>query len=97
MVKILVVDDDKNIRKLLSVVFEREGFSVFLAGDGKQALAVLDAETIDLVVVDIMMPNLDGYEFTESVRTVNAKLPIIMVSAKQLSEDRKKELESRSV
>ena len=82
--------DDKNIRKLLSVVFEREGFSVFLAGDGKQALAVLDAETIDLVVVDIMMPNLDGYEFTESVRTVNAKLPIIMVSAKQLSEDRKK-------
>ena len=90
MVKILVVDDDKNIRKLLSVVLEREGFSVVTACDGQEALETLDKEVIDLVIVDIMMPNLDGYEFTESVRAVNDKLPIIMVSAKQLAEDRKK-------
>lgn len=90
MVKILVVDDDKNIRKLLSVVFEREGFSVLLAADGQQALELMDKEVVDLVIVDVMMPHLDGYEFTESIRAVNNNLPIIMVSAKQLSEDRKK-------
>ena len=90
MTKILVIDDDKNIRKLLSVVLEKEGFVVFLAKDGQQALEIMDKEIIDLAIVDIMMSNVDGYEFTKCVRAVNDKLPIIMVSAKQLSEDRKK-------
>ena len=90
MVKILVVDDDKNIRKLMTVVLESEGFTVISASDGEKALDIMDKETIDMVIVDIMMPNIDGYEFTESVRETNAKLPIIMVSAKQLAEDRKK-------
>ncbi len=90
MVKILVVDDDKNIRKLMTVVLESEGFTVISAPDGKKALDVMDKETIDIVIVDIMMPNIDGYEFTKCVREANAKLPIIMVSAKQLAEDRKK-------
>lgn len=90
MVKILVIDDDKNIRKLLSVVLQNEGFVVFSASDGQQALDIMDKEIIDLVIVDIMMPQIDGYEFTKSVRAVNEKLPIIMVSAKQLAEDRKK-------
>ncbi len=90
MVKILVVDDDKNIRKLMSVVLKGEGYSVLLASDGKEALEIMDKEAVDMVIVDIMMPNIDGYQFTEQVRLVNSKLPIIMVSAKQLSEDRKK-------
>lgn len=90
MVKILVVDDDKNIRKLMSVVLETEGFSVVTASDGKQALDIMDKENVDMVIVDIMMPEIDGYEFTESVRLVDDKLPIIMLSAKQLAEDRKK-------
>ena len=90
MVKILVVDDDKNIRKLMTVVLESEGFTVLSASDGKKALEIMDKETVDMVIVDIMMPNIDGYEFTECVRESNAKLPIIMVSAKQLAEDRKK-------
>ncbi|MBQ7237146.1 MAG: response regulator transcription factor [Clostridia bacterium] len=90
MVKILVVDDDKNIRKLMTVVLESEGFTVISASDGEKALDIMDKETIDMVIVDIMMPNIDGYEFTKSVRETNAKLPIIMVSAKQLAEDRKK-------
>jgi DNA-binding response OmpR family regulator len=51
---------------------------------------VLDKETIDLIIVDIMMPNLNGYEFTETVRLSNQKTPILMMSAKQLVEDRKK-------
>lgn len=90
MVKILVVDDDKNIRKLMTVVLESEGFTIISASDGKNALDIMDKETIDMVIVDIMMPNIDGYEFTKCVRVANAKLPIIMVSAKQLAEDRKK-------
>ncbi len=90
MVKILVVDDDKNIRKLMSVVLESEGFTVITASDGKEALEIMDKETVDMVIVDIMMPNIDGYEFTESVRLTDDKLPVIMLSAKQLSEDRKK-------
>ena len=90
MVKILVVDDDKNIRKLITVVLEKEGFVVFNAKDGQEALSVLDKETIDLIIVDIMMPNVNGYEFTETVRLSNQKTPILMMSAKQLAEDRKK-------
>ncbi len=90
MVKILVVDDDKNIRKLMKVVLEHEGFSVISVGDGSEALAVLDKESVDVIIVDVMMPKVDGYEFTESVRSFNSKVPILMVSAKQLSDDRKK-------
>ncbi len=90
MVKILVVDDDKNIRKLMTVVLSNEGFAVLSASDGKKALEIMDKEMVDMVIVDIMMPNLDGYEFTETVRAINDKLPIIMLSAKQLAEDRKK-------
>lgn len=90
MAKILVIDDDKNIRKLLSVVLTNKGYTVLLATDGKIALEIMDKEVVDLVVVDIMMPNIDGYEFTEIVRAYNSKIPILMVSAKQFSEDRKK-------
>ena len=90
MVKILVVDDDKNIRKLMKVVLEHEGFSVITASDGGEALAVLDKEIVDVIIVDVMMPKVDGYEFTESVRSFNSKIPILMVSAKQLADDRKK-------
>lgn len=90
MVKILVIDDDKNIRKLLSVVLSNEGFNVIAAAEATQALQILDKEIVDIIIVDIMMPNMDGYEFTKTVRSFNEKIPILMVSAKQLSEDRKK-------
>lgn len=90
MINILVIDDDKNIRKLLKAVLEREKFNVYIAEDGEQALDVLDQVKIDLAVVDIMMPNLDGYEFTKALRQANNDLPVLMLSAKQLPEDRKK-------
>lgn len=90
MVNILIVDDDKNIRKLMQVVLERQGFNVYLASDGLEALKVIDQVKIDLAIVDIMMPNLDGYEFTKTLREGNAELSVLMVSAKQLAEDRKK-------
>lgn len=90
MVNILIVDDDKNIRKLMQAVLTREGFNVFSAKDGEEALEILDEVKINLAVVDIMMPNLDGYEFTKIIREANDDLPILMLSAKQLTEDRKK-------
>ncbi|MBQ3533453.1 MAG: response regulator transcription factor [Oscillospiraceae bacterium] len=89
MFHILVVDDDTNTRILMRAVLEGAGYAVSLAEDGQAALAVLDKTHIDLVVLDIMMPNMDGYEFTSTLRQCNNNLPILMVSAKQLPSDKK--------
>ena len=90
MFHILVVDDDKNTRRLFRAVLENAGYTVSAASDGAEALDLMDSEHIDLVVLDIMMPNMDGYEFTKALREVENNLPILMVSAKQLPEDKKK-------
>ena len=90
MFHILVIDDDKNTRRLMRAVLEGDGYTVTTACDGEEALSVMDREHIDLAVLDIMMPRMDGYEFTKTLRSANNELPILMVSAKQLSEDRKK-------
>lgn len=89
MFHILVVDDDKNIRKLFQTVLEGEHYTVSLAENGEQALELMETAHIDLAVVDIMMPKLDGYEFTRQLRESNSTLPILMVTAKQLPADRK--------
>jgi DNA-binding response OmpR family regulator len=90
MFNILVADDDKNTRLLLKTVLEAENYTVFTAENGDAALRVMDQEHIDLVVLDIMMPKMDGYEFTKTLREAQNTLPILMVSAKQLPEDKKK-------
>lgn len=90
MFHILVVDDDKNTRLLLKAVLEAEKYTVLTAKDGQEALDIMGREHIDLVVLDIMMPNMDGYEFTQTLREVQNALPILMVSAKQLPADKKK-------
>lgn len=89
MFRILVVDDDRNTRLYLQVTLEEEGYEVFTAENGEDALSVMDHEYIDLVIVDIMMPKMNGYEFTRVLRETNNNLPILMVTAKQLPEDRK--------
>ena len=89
MFHILVVDDDKNTRKLLKAVLENESYKVFTAENGEAALEVMDKQHIDLVVLDIMMPKMDGYEFTCTLRECSNNLPILMVSAKQLPSDKK--------
>ena len=89
MFQILVVDDDKNTRRLLRAVLESARYTVFTASGGEEALAVMDREHIDLVIVDIMMPQMDGYALTSLLRSANLELPILMVTAKQLPEDRK--------
>jgi len=90
MFQILVVDDDKNTRLLLKAVLQAENYNVFTAENGEQALEVMDREHIDLVVLDIMMPKMDGYEFTKTLRENDNNLPILMVSAKQLPADKQK-------
>lgn len=90
MFDILVADDDRNTRRLLKAVLEDAHYHVFTAENGEDALRVLDETHIDLVVLDVMMPKLDGYEFTSLLRASNSELPILMVSAKQLPEDRKR-------
>lgn len=89
MFHILVADDDRNTRRLLQAVLENAGYQVFTAENGVEALEVMDRQHIDLVVLDIMMPRMDGYEFTSTLRECNNNLPILMVSAKQLPSDKK--------
>lgn len=89
MFHILVVDDDKNTRKLFKAVLEEDGYSVTTAENGEEALEIMDREYINLVILDVMMPKIDGYEFTKTLRDVNNTLPILMISAKQMPEDKK--------
>ena len=90
MFHILVADDDKHTRMLLRAVLESENYTVSTAENGEQALELLDREHIDLVILDVMMPEMDGYEFTRIVRQTDRTLPILMVTAKHLPEDEKK-------
>lgn len=90
MFQIMVVDDDKSTRMLLKAVLEAENYTVHTACNGEEALEILDRAHIDLVVLDVMMPKMDGYAFTRTLREGNNNLPILMVSAKQLPQDKKK-------
>ena len=85
-----MVDDDKNTRMYFEAVLKNNGYTVTAAENGEDALEVMDKEHIDLVVLDIMMPRMDGYEFTRTLRACDNNLPILMVSAKQLSVDKNK-------
>lgn len=89
MIRILVVDDDKSTRMLLKAVLEAENYTVCTAENGEDALSVMDRTHVDLVVLDVMMPKMDGYEFTKVLREGDNNLPILMVSAKQLPADKK--------
>ena len=89
MVKILVVEDEANIRKLMCAVLKANGFETFGAEDGLGALDVMEKQHIDLVVLDLMMPNMDGYELTKHLRMSWPTLPILMLTAKQEPKDKR--------
>lgn len=88
MFQILVVEDDKNTARLMQAVLKHAGYEVFTAGDGAEALELIDRQHIDLIVLDVMMPKMDGYEFTEQLRGCGDNTPILMVTAKQLPEEK---------
>lgn len=78
------------MRKLICATLKQNGYSTFEAEDGEVGLDVLDTTHIDLIICDIMMPNMDGYEFTETLRDGHCEIPIIIVTAKEQLEDKKK-------
>jgi two-component system OmpR family response regulator len=81
MGRILVVDDDQNIRELASLFLNKDGFNTTEAADGLEALSILEANKPDLVVLDIMMPKMDGWELCRQIKA-NYDLPILMLTAK---------------
>ena len=89
MFRILVADDDESTRLYLKAVLEAERYIVFTASNGVEALELIDREHIDIILLDIMMPHLDGYKFTEELRSVGNDTPILMISAKQLPADKR--------
>ncbi|KAA8746174.1 MULTISPECIES: response regulator transcription factor [Paenibacillus] len=84
---ILVVDDDSHIRKLIRIYLEKNQFSVLEAADGQEALDILSHTKVDLAIVDVMMPRIDGIELTEDIRSY-LDIPILMVTAKGESKDK---------
>lgn len=88
MFQIMVVEDDKSTLKLMKAVLSHAGYEVYTAENGKNALEVMDKQHIDLIVLDVMMPVMNGYEFTEQIRKCGDNTPILMVTAKQLPEEK---------
>lgn len=89
MFKIMVVEDDPNTRKLMCAVLRQNGFETVQAEDGVAALEVIERIHVDLVVLDLMMPNMDGYELTRQLRLSWETLPILMVTARQEPKDKR--------
>ncbi|GAA4833973.1 envelope stress response regulator transcription factor HitR [Paenibacillus vulneris] len=81
MAKLMIVDDDSHIRELVRVFLSGEGFEVIEASDGVEALALLESVTVDMVILDIMMPNMDGWELCRELRE-HYELPLLMLTAK---------------
>lgn len=79
--QILVVDDEANLRRVLGAVLEREGYDVFLAADGREALGVLANHHVDVVVTDVRMPEVDGMTLLREVQRVDADIPVVMITA----------------
>lgn len=88
MVKILVVEDEYNLRKAIVKTLETEGFSVSEACDGEDALDLFFNEHFDLIVTDIMMPNIDGNELVLEIRKTDKDVPIIMLTALDTLDDK---------
>ncbi|MCD7741071.1 MAG: response regulator transcription factor [Ruminococcus sp.] len=90
MFNILVVEDDADMRELFCTVLEQSGYRCIPAHDGKDALDIMEREFIDLIVSDIMMPNMDGYALTKALRDADYNMPILMVTAKDQFDDMQK-------
>ena len=88
MFQVLVAEDNPNTRTLMEKVLRRNGYEVFTATDGEAALRLMDEQHIDIVLLDVMMPKMDGYAFTQELRDSGVTTPILMITAKQLPADK---------
>lgn len=89
MFKVLVVEDDKNLRRLITTYLKRNGYEAYEATNGVEALEIMDINYVDLIISDIMMKEMDGYELTKSLRDANYTIPILLVTAKSTIADKK--------
>ena len=87
MLKILIAEDDKELRKLFAHVLSKHGYTVREVSDGKEALEAIDGELFDLMISDVMMPEVDGYTLVRSLREAGNTIPILMITAKDAFED----------
>lgn len=87
MANILIVDDDGNICQLLDLYLNKEGYTLYFAYDGSSALDVLRGQAIDLVILDVMLPQISGWEVCKLIRQ-SSKVPVIMLTARDLVEDK---------
>ena len=90
MFNILVAEDDKNIQMLTKIKLTDEGFNVSVASNGEEVIQVFESKPIDLIILDLMMPKMDGFEVLKSIRQSNKTIPIIIVSAKSEFPDKAK-------
>jgi two-component system response regulator VicR len=86
--KVLVVDDEPDTLELIKLVLESAGFETILVNNGMEALAKIDAEKPDLVLLDIMMPNMDGWDVFRRIRERNTSVPIAILTAKAQNIDK---------
>lgn len=85
--KIMIVDDEEHIRELVRFYLDKEGFECLEAGNGERALEIIENQYIDLAIIDIMMPGMDGFELVEQMRQYR-EIPVIMLTAKSQSKDK---------
>ena len=90
MFNILIVDDQPNIRRLYEYTLEKNGYRPFTAANGEEALTVLDRQHIDLVILDVMMPVLDGYGCLKALRDGGSSVPVLIITARDSAEDVRK-------
>ena len=87
MLKILIAEDDRELRQLFSHVLVKNGYTVRGVGNGREALEALEKDYYDLIISDIMMPVMDGYELTRSIRANGGTTPVLMITAKGEFDD----------
>ncbi len=90
MFNILIVEDDKNLRKLMITYLKKSNYNTYESTNGEEALNVLDKNYIDLIISDVMMPKMDGFDLIKELRTSMYKIPILLITAKSDIKDKKK-------
>ncbi len=89
MFNILVVEDDRDLRELFCTVLVDHGYTAIPAADGEEALDILDNSYVDLIISDIMMPKMDGYALTKTLREANFMMPVLMITARESPADKR--------
>ena len=87
MKKVLIMEDELNIRSFVVINLKRAGYDAIEAGNGQEALDILAREDIHLVLLDVMMPEMDGYELVRALRESGSRIPVLMITAKDRFQD----------